>query len=193
MCVMRQNWHELPEFISLCNELNAAAVLHKVWFPSAYALHNLSASELQEICNSLSSFTYRGENPLQQRNMEHYRYFVSVIQGWQKDAAEKEKNIPGKLISPARLFQLIIEKISAHLQRMNLSEEEQSKTLAVCSGKLAAVVELFPPDERDAILRLLYLENPAKITEPLKQQPVRLLYENARKFLMQDKSAAPAE
>ena len=49
LCVMRQNWRELPAFINFCNENNAVATLHKVWFPVEYALHSLSYKELTEV------------------------------------------------------------------------------------------------------------------------------------------------
>ncbi len=189
MCVMRQNWSELPDFISLCNQLNAVAVLHKVWFPSGYALHNLPASQLKEILASLSSFTYSSPEFLQRGNLEQYRYFLSVLKSWMEDAAEKEKSVQSLNNIPAsRLLSLVTERIKNHISRMDATEEEKTQYLKTCSDKLEKVLEMLAPAEREGILQLLCLENPAKIAEPLMQQPVEALCTSARKFLKQDNS-----
>jgi hypothetical protein len=33
LCVMRQNWEELPAFVKYANSVKATATFHKVWHP----------------------------------------------------------------------------------------------------------------------------------------------------------------
>ena len=77
MCVMRQNWQELPEFINFCNSMNAVATFHKVWYPLQHALHNLPVDKLNEIYEYLEPFDFPEQTPLQIGNKNHYKYILS--------------------------------------------------------------------------------------------------------------------
>ena len=184
LCVMRQNWNEMPAFINLCNKMGATAVFHKVWFPAEYALHNLPFAQLQNIYNDLKSFSYHPQNALQKQNIEHYNYFLSVIRSWMEEAHIREENISADAkISISELLSLVLQRIDNHIDSMNVGEQEKSLLHDACREKLPRIIRMFEPSEQESILRMLYVENPARIVGPLKQQTEEMLYTNARKIL----------
>lgn len=92
-CVMRQNWHQIPDFIQLCNKLNAVAMLHKVWFPVEYSLSTLPYNILQEVYKSLSSVQLPLDSSLEKKNRAHFNYFLSFIKGLMLQAEVVFKNL----------------------------------------------------------------------------------------------------
>ena len=49
ICVMRQNYKEIPEYFEYCNLRDIKVILHHVTFPAHCSIWNLSALELKEI------------------------------------------------------------------------------------------------------------------------------------------------
>jgi MoaA/NifB/PqqE/SkfB family radical SAM enzyme len=94
MCVMRQNWREVPDFIRLCNNYNAVATLHKVWHPFQNALHNLPRTELEEIYIFLNSQSFIANNALEKQNVSHHQYFVDIVKEWMENAPKVKASVP---------------------------------------------------------------------------------------------------
>lgn len=97
MCVMRNNWKELPDYIKMCNRFNAYASFHKVFNPSSLAVWNLSSCELYKIFNHLDQFSFEGElvNEVSAANIRHYNNYTQQIKLWadmsqQAETEEKE-------------------------------------------------------------------------------------------------------
>ncbi|MBS1617953.1 MAG: radical SAM protein, partial [Bacteroidetes bacterium] len=86
MCVMRNNWREMPDFIRYANSHGAYATLHKVWQPLKYSLQNLPADELAHIVNYLSSHKLPRYTSIECANADHYYYMCQVIAGWRDRA-----------------------------------------------------------------------------------------------------------
>lgn len=87
MCVMRQNWKEMPEFVHFANSLNATATFHKVYHPMEFSLQTLSKGELEEITAFLSNVTLQTETSLQQKNAKHFQYLLTLFKKWESEAS----------------------------------------------------------------------------------------------------------
>jgi hypothetical protein len=90
LCVMIQNWHELPAFVNFCNKLDCTLTLHKVWHPQEYSLNRLNKRELLSIHRYLSEFSFVGLTSQQQTNIMHYQYFLSVLKDWSSDSLKPD-------------------------------------------------------------------------------------------------------
>jgi MoaA/NifB/PqqE/SkfB family radical SAM enzyme len=85
ICVMRNNWKNLPAYIDLCNQLGAYACFHRVTVPSNMSLFSLSSREIGEIHSQLSKFQWSPKNHLEQVNANHYNEYLAVVKKWQAD------------------------------------------------------------------------------------------------------------
>lgn len=155
MCVMRQNWEELPAFINFCNSMNATATLHKVWYPLHYALHNLSAEKLHNMHEWLSAFDFPEQTQLQAANKAHYRYFLSIIKNWavaqDKVADTGETNstlsLPGMVDSLKR-------KLSNGITESSLPEKDKILMRTLIPEKLDAMLGMYNEEqEKEEALR----------------------------------------
>ena len=186
LCVMRQNWRELPEFVKLSNERNAVATLHKVWFPREYALHNLGYRELTEIHDYLSAAELPAKSPLEQFNAQHYKYMVQVIKKWQEDAfLSMEESGYVQTLSGPGLLPYVQTKLRAKMAENRIPEPEIEKTLQLCTGKLEQVLATYKtPDIQEDILRQICQVPAAEMLKALKFTPVSILIALAKKFLV---------
>lgn len=104
LCVMRQNWKEIPDYFHYCNENNIQVVLHTVQFPNHCSIWNLPAQELSEILKLYNDVPFIETNDIQTNNTNTYKALVAQIQNWHLNAlkhSEKEENskvLEGKLI-----------------------------------------------------------------------------------------------
>jgi hypothetical protein len=185
LCVMRQNVDELPAFMELCNSLNAAAVLHKVWSPDEYSLQHLSAQTLWQIQHRLARISFIPSNTLQEQNLAHYCYFLDVIKHWATAADRKEATLAKTAgLSEFQLLELVSDKVKQHLDSFGQSVEEQGELFARFQEKLKAVLLQFDTQERWIVLQKIYLEKPANVMAPMLDAPVAVLVENARKSML---------
>ena len=53
VCPMKQNWRELPHFLTFCNERNIKLFFNTVWYPEEASLRYLPPARLQEILDYL--------------------------------------------------------------------------------------------------------------------------------------------
>jgi radical SAM protein with 4Fe4S-binding SPASM domain len=185
LCVMRDNWHELPAFVTYCNKMKAAMVLHKVWSPDEYALHNLPATRLKEIYNQLCGFTYTPEDPLQKQNLKHYNYFVEVIKKWMEEADEKEKNLSAiNNLSADQLAVVVSKKIKNHFAGLKISEDEKLLQFEKYELKVQSILNGFSEQsDRTQLLQMIYLQEPEGLIHSMLHMPYETLYTEAKKFL----------
>lgn len=142
-CVMRQNWHEIPAFINFCNDLNAVATLHKVWWPRESALYNLSEPELTKIHAQLAAYIPSANGHLEEHNKQNYLYFVSVIKDWLSAAPliQKEKILAAQM-PETELLPYFKGKLSQCILESDMPENERADSLQLCIDKLEQVFTL---------------------------------------------------
>lgn len=93
MCVMRNNWKEVPEFLAFCNSKEAYMSLHKVNNPVELGIRYLSSSELKEIYEYMQSAKIDAANEtfIEKQNLIHYNNYVQQIKVWASIQSENEK------------------------------------------------------------------------------------------------------
>lgn len=87
-CPMPQNWHEIPDVVRFCNEMDMPLMFTTVESPSECSLQALDKDALAEIHASLRKQDLAGSNALQTQNAQTYADLVRQIDGW-KSAAQK--------------------------------------------------------------------------------------------------------
>ena len=186
MCVMRQNWKELPEFIKFCDANNAVATLHKVWFPREHALYPLSFAKLTEIHDYLSAFDWEAQTALQQLNKRHYQYLVSTIKMWKENSLLRgDEAVHIDALNEEELITFFQSKLRTELENESMPELETENIVQLCTDKILAVLEDYGSDTE----RLDVFKQMAKIPAPevlkaLRLAPVELLKEQAKTFLV---------
>ncbi len=190
MCVMRENWSELPDFVNFANRMDAVVNFHKVWFPVENALHNLSSEKLQEIYDYLSSRDVNEEGLHGKWNRRHFKYMVSVIKQWLDQSLEL--GAEGRLIDTlheSELLPYFEKKLRQQLGYEDLTEERR-KEMQVYMAKVKAVVD-YPglPADRLTILKTICLVPPAELEQPLKGKTVEELIADLSMFVNQNAAA----
>ena len=185
LCVMRQNWRELPAFIAYCNELGAAAVLHKVWHPKQFAIDNLPATELQDIYRHLHSAVLAGATPLERQNKRHYEYFVSVVKNWmEQPAAPATNNLTIDALAASELLPYLEASYKKYLDDEYGTEEEKTVALSQFTNKFAQFLALFPDDPTREMVTRHACHVPANVmAESFKKYPVEYLFAEAGNLL----------
>ncbi len=185
LCVMRQNWKELPDFIKFCNDHNAVATLHKVWFPRQYALHTLSHKKLSEIYDYLSAADIAANTALEQLNKRHYQYIVSGIKGWRDEALQRgEESELVDTLQEEELMQFFKSKLRNELEDESAEQKDIEQIVDLCTEKITAVLYDYKDDAgRLAVFRQMSKVPGKEILKAMRYAPVETLKEQARTFL----------
>ena len=89
-CAMQQNWMNLPQLLSFCNEKEVQLYLHTVFFPKESAIRSMSRGELNKILEFVSPYgdSLPAGSEIQKRNTTHFIDFIKQVQQWRDAAAE---------------------------------------------------------------------------------------------------------
>lgn len=136
MCLMvnpmRNNWHEMPEFIRFVNKHNINIWFNTIHRPTEWAIWSLPHAELKKVYETLHSTEFLKEertNSLSAYNLGIFNNLVNVqIKNWVSEAIERESQpnmIPGEIteMDAKGLFE---KKISDFIYS-NLNEGEEQK------------------------------------------------------------------
>lgn len=144
---MRNNWHEMPEFIRFANEYNINVWFNTIHRPAEWSIWAMPADELEKVYTSLSSvvFTKKEQNTsLASYNIGLYKNLVNAqIKHWWREAQERalENNLSHKIsINEVDAEKALLQKIKKHIY-MNFDEGEEQKKyrLQIFTTKLKAV------------------------------------------------------
>lgn len=91
LCVMRQNWSEIPDYFNYCNEHQIQIVLHTVEFPVHCSLWNLPAGELEKILEVYRKASLTSSTDLEKTNFDTFQSLVSQIAHWYEKACKREE------------------------------------------------------------------------------------------------------
>lgn len=184
-CVMQQNWRELPAFIDFCNNVNAVATFHKVWTPLQYSLHNLPVNELEDIYDELSKYDFVAVNPLQEKNKNHYRYFISVIEKWINEIKNRSTDIVDlSNLSFAELRQHFFSNLKRYIVGQSMLDEDKQLLITLCQDKIDEVLNLGENDESRKASLILLNSTPVSISLPaIKNHTAQKLYEMSQNQL----------
>jgi molybdenum cofactor biosynthesis enzyme MoaA len=136
LCVMvnpmRNNWHEMPDFINFVNKYNVNIWFNTIHRPIEWSIWALPSSELERIYIFLSKFHFRKEElnaKLASYNLGVYKNLVEVqFKNWWKEAQEREKSdeIQSLVITEQIAQRILREKITTFIY-LNTNEGEEQK------------------------------------------------------------------
>ena len=89
-CPMQQNWHEIPDIIRTCNDMDAEITFNRVWHPPNCALWSCSENKLLEILTNYEKIDLQGNSGTALHNKKQFDELVSQIQLWTEKAKKNE-------------------------------------------------------------------------------------------------------
>ena len=90
---MRENWHELPQMVKLCNKLKAHIYISYVHKPFHLALWNLPSHKLKEMIDTLTDVSLPIDSFLfnhKKFNKQAYADFITYLQGCYEKNLQEE-------------------------------------------------------------------------------------------------------
>ncbi|HLP50940.1 MAG TPA: radical SAM protein [Chitinophagales bacterium] len=137
MCLMvnpmRNNWHEMPEFIKFVNKHNINIWFNTIHRPVDWAIWPLPHNELANIYEKLTTAEFTGEHrsaPLASYNIGIYKNLVNVqIKNWVAEAQERESSeIPvNEALTEEMATALFTKKMTDFVYSTFNEGEEQKK------------------------------------------------------------------
>lgn len=82
VCAMRQNYHDLPNMLSYCNQNSIELILHTVYFPHDCSLWNLNEYELERILELYAGIHFSAQNELQEKNNQTFKGLIRQIKSF---------------------------------------------------------------------------------------------------------------
>ena len=161
ICVMRNNWKNLPDYINLCNQLGAYACFHRVTVPSNLSLFSLSSGQIGEIHEHLSQFSWNPKNHLQEVNTNHYNEYLTQLKQWQADRkASENRRSEYDTKSLNQLFDVLDEQMMAFATRTNYDPQWAVKLIR---EKTKEMCQHFPVHHHKELLYLMLSYDAATI------------------------------
>ena len=121
VCVMRQNWHEMPDFVNFCNTRNIPLVFHYVHYPFHTSLWNWGRKNLEIVgaAYDMASFA-RAKTDVAQLNINKFKSLTGKVQKWAQSADKYETS---KSELGAESLNALKEKFVQRLYNYNVSSE----------------------------------------------------------------------
>jgi len=157
MCIMQQNWREIPDFINYCNERNIYIYFNTVWYPAHSSLCMLETKELDEIHQYLLEIQLPTDNDIQRANRKKYEDEIQMIGFWHQNAKKQDAyNDDPESLDPKNIKADIIKKIEFYFQnRGNLNESEREIKIATCRDKFENVLKMMGDESAMPMIYLL--------------------------------------
>jgi molybdenum cofactor biosynthesis enzyme MoaA len=136
LCVMvnpmRNNWHEMPDFISFVNKHNVNIWFNTIHRPIEWSIWALPSPDLKNIYSTLSNFNFKKEEypaSLADYNIGIYKNLVEIqFKNWWKEALEREKSDESQPVELTEQIaqQILKEKVTKFIY-LNTNEGEEQK------------------------------------------------------------------
>ncbi len=124
VCAMQQNWKELPDFITFCNDLDVPVYFHTVSQPSHCSIREMKPVEIKAVIEHLSQFNFPEANSVQKKNKKHYKDYLGQLSEWYEHAHKLDFTIQ------AEKFADIENLVSNHIMKDASIDCEQKQTMA---------------------------------------------------------------
>jgi hypothetical protein len=133
---MRNNWHEMPEFIRFVNQHNINIWFNTIHRPAEWAIWPLPAAELSAIYQTISAggFCTKEDrsSPLSAYNISIYKNLVEVqFKNWWEESIAREQleTTIEELVDEIKAEQLLKEKLTKHVY-LTLTKARTKKNIA---------------------------------------------------------------
>jgi len=94
VCAMRQNWHEMPDFVNFCNARNIPLVFHYVHYPFHTSLWNWEKKNLDIVAAQYDMASFpKPKSDVASLNINKFKSLTANVKKW---AANSDKYQMGK-------------------------------------------------------------------------------------------------
>lgn len=171
VCLLNENWKEMPDMIKLCNENEISLMFLYISFPALHlSLKYAGPKNLNKIYNYLSAVSFDEKNIYSVNNLNMYKNLLTQIEVWKNEAEKKdyfELYKDYRLSINSFLSEFLCDKVNK-----NSIENETSKFLE----NLNMILNSFKDSEYEEIIRKL-IEYPVEKTS-------LVLFQNKEKDLI---------
>ncbi|MDY0277891.1 MAG: radical SAM protein [Acholeplasma sp.] len=117
-CLMRQNWMEMPNIISFCNNQEISITFNKVYQPPNCAIWGSSYSYIKQVNNYLNQIVLPSDNYIEYNNFMAFNDLKNLISEWENEAKTNEEfyRVYNEL-SCSELEESIFDKINNSLKK----------------------------------------------------------------------------
>ncbi|MEX0812902.1 MAG: radical SAM protein [Chitinophagales bacterium] len=201
MCIMvnpmRNNWHEMPEFVRFVNKHNLNLWFNTIHRPADWSIWALPANELKEVYETLSKVEFESEynySSITTYNIGLYDNLVNVqIKNWWKEAEEREKIEKIKESNPAPVDakSAVMKKLNNFIYtHFNEGEEQKKQKLTLIDEKLNHINEVLKDRNGEVDFYTLILESPTgDLYTKLESKSVNSLVEDFENWFLQKNAA----
>jgi molybdenum cofactor biosynthesis enzyme MoaA len=181
---MRNNWHEMPEFIRFANNHKVNIWFNTIHRPTNWAIWSLPSKELETIYNKLSQIKFVNENDkhtIAKSNIKIYNGFAKVqLKNWWEESIDRENinDIIKEEITEEKATSIIKAKIKNYVY-LNFDEGEEQKSLKLNAlySKLDSIKQKL--SDNGAISNfyiLVFNSNIAMLVKELETKSEKILY-----------------
>lgn len=198
MCVMvnpmRNNWHEMPEFIRFTNKHNVNIWFNTIHRPADWAIWSLPSQKLKEIHTSLSSVQFEKEydySSITANNIKVYKNLSEVqIKNWWKEAEERaivENTKQSTSVSSADPELIVKNKLTNFIyEHFKEGEEQKKQRLKELFAKLEKINDTLVQRNSDINFYATIIEAPSDVLyTKLESRSVNSLVEDFENWFLQ--------
>jgi MoaA/NifB/PqqE/SkfB family radical SAM enzyme len=106
VCPMRQNWHEIPDFLRFCNDRNIKLFFNTVLYPEEASLRYLAPARLQEVLDHLRDLPVPDDGGVRGINKRNYIDLIHQIEAYRDRTVIPDYERFGDLDMTASLWSL---------------------------------------------------------------------------------------
>lgn len=143
---MRNNWHEMPEFIRFVNKHNCNIWFNTIHRPKEWSIWALPQNELENVYQTLRSVKFTKEetsNSLSAYNLGIYNNLVNVqIKNWVREANEREsqQEVKTELLDEQTAKEILEKNLTEFIYAgFNEGEEQKKHRLQLIFKKLEQI------------------------------------------------------
>lgn len=190
---MRNNWHEMPEFIRFVNKHNCNIWFNTIHRPQEWSIWALPQNELENIYQTLRSVKFAKEetsNSLAAYNLGIYNNLVNVqIKNWVREAYEREsqKEPKEKTILEEDAKKIMEKNMTAFVNdSFKETKEHSNERLQQIFQKLAQVEKLLKERNGEVNFYSMVFKTPSDVLyTTLDSKSVNALVENFETYILQ--------
>jgi len=167
---MRNNWHEMPNFIRFVNEKKVNIWFNTIHRPVEWAIWSLPSSELEIVYTTLSSSLHQYPESavgLEKYNLNIFRNLVEVqIKNWWKESEQREETTQVSLSQAdnSSAQSLVIKNLTSFVYlHFNESEDQKKQRISELISKLDSVNNLLQQRNGDVQFFLLIMDTPSDV------------------------------
>jgi len=183
MCVMNNNWWEMPEMLKHCNKLTAYVSFHRVVNPESLAIWNLTPEKLKKVYEYLSGFDFKtnATNNIQQDNAQHYEDYLALIEQWWKQSMQTAQN--EKRLERANAEELKQELKASVTEALKMTQSYNQNNVDLVNCRVDLLLSEVSGDLQRELLHKILKQDQKKVVERLMLNDIDKLRKEIKQLL----------